>query len=201
MRATFALLFAGIVFTAAAQAGLLDEVPKIARDELAAGQVVVQSNTVKGAPWPELSLYQVVNAPPDVVADLFTDYAAAPSYIPGMLAADVAATNPDGTKDVQYTVKVPVLGRISYTVRNSYTDKGDSYSVDWILLKSPLAKKSDGSLRIEPYGSNQTIMCYRNLCVPITNLVAGLKNQALTEAKSTVRAITAEAQKRAAGKK
>lgn len=41
-------------------------------------------------------------------------------------------------------------------------------------------------------------MCYTNLCVPITNLVAGLKNEALKEAKNTVAAITAEAEKRAA---
>ncbi len=182
----------------AACAGLIDEVPGNARDELAQGQVVVKSKTVPGAPWPQLSLYQVVDAPPDVMADLFMDYSAAPSYTPGMLAAKVVANNSDGTKDVQYTVKVPVLQKISYTVRNSYARKGKSFEVDWTLLHSPLAKSVDGSLRVEPCGNGQTLLCYTNLVVPITNLVAGLKNQALTEAKATVRAIKAEAEKRAA---
>jgi len=190
-------LAAIVFFTASLQAGLIDEVPSNARDELAAGQVVVKSKNVQGAPWPQLSLYQVVDAPPDVLKDLFLDYDAAPSYTPGMLAAKVVATNPDGSKDVQYTVKVPVLQKISYTVRNTYTQKGKSFSVAWTLLQSPLAKSVDGSLRIEPYGTNQTLLCYTNLVVPITNLVAGLKNQALTEAKATVRAIKAEAEKRA----
>jgi hypothetical protein len=90
-----------------------------------------------------------------------------------------------------------VLQKISYTVRNTYTRKGKSFGVDWTLLQSPLAKSVDGSLRIEPYGDGQTLLCYTNLVVPITNLVAGLKNQALTEAKATVRAIKAEAEKRA----
>jgi hypothetical protein len=143
-------------------------------------------------------LYQVVDAPPKVVVDLFTDYAAAPEYIPGMLAAKVIATNPDGSKDVQYKVKVPVLQSISYTVRNNYVRKGNAYEVKWKLLRSPLAKSSDGSLRIEPYGKGKTLMCYTNLCVPITNLVAGLKDQALNEAKATVLAIAAEAKRRAA---
>ncbi len=143
-------------------------------------------------------VYQVVDAPPKVVVDLFTDYAAAPEYIPGMLAAKVIATNPDGTKDVQYRVKVPVLQSISYTVRNAYVRKGNAYEVKWTLLRSPLAKSSDGSLRIEPYGKGKTLMCYTNLCVPITNLVAGLKDQALNEAKATVLAIAAEAKRRAA---
>lgn len=184
-------------FASMAWAGLIDEVPDNARDELAQGQVVVKSKTVPGAPWPQLSLYQVVDAPPKVLSDLFLDYPSAPSYTPGMIAAKVVADNPDGSKDVQYTVKVPVLQKISYTVRNTYIRKGKSFEVDWTLIQSPLAKAVDGSLRIEPYGNGQTLLCYTNLVVPITNLVAGLKNQALTEAKATVAAIKAEAEKRA----
>ncbi len=193
------VLFCCIVVPVFSQlrADLLSEVPQNSRDELAQGQLVIMSENVDGLPWPRLKLYQVVNAPPKVVADLFSDYAAAPDYIPGMLAAKVIATNPDGTKDVEYRVKVPVLQSITYTVRNAYIQKGNSYEVKWTLLRSPLAKSSDGSLRIEPYGKGKTLMCYTNLAVPITNLVAGLKNQALNEAKSTVRAITAEAERRA----
>lgn len=177
-------------------AGLLDEVQDQMGD-LKAGQTVVKSEAVPGAPWPELQLYRIVNAPPKVINNLFTDYDAAPDYIPNMIAAKVISDNSDGTKDVQYTVKVPILQKISYTVQNSYVQKGNTYAVKWKLLKSPLAKVSDGSLRVEPYAGGKAIMCYTNLCIPITNLVAGLKNQALNEAKSTVSAIATEAEKRA----
>ncbi len=178
------------------RAALIDEVPRQATDELAAGQIVVKSKSVSGAPWPQLSLYQVVKAPPAVLKALFNDYAAAPSYTPNLISAIVLATNPDGSKDVQYTTKVPILGKIFYTVRNTYITNGASYEVDWTLIKSPLAKSSDGSLRIEPYGQNQSLLSYTNLCVPITSL-PGMKNAALNEAKATVRAIKAEAEKRA----
>ena len=201
MNNGLALMVAGFAAISSIQAALVNEVPAYAQDELSARQVVLKSKDVPGAPWPQLILYQVVDAPPAVVADLFSDYASAPSYTPGMIAAKVIATNADGSKDVQYTVKVPVLQSISYTVRNTYTKKGNTYEVDWKLLKSPLAKSSEGSLRIEPYGDGKTLMCYTNLTVPVTNLVAGLKNQALNEAKSTVRAITAEAEQRAAAQK
>ena len=133
---------------------------------------------------------------PKSLADLFSDYSAAPSYTPGMLSAKVIANNPDGSKDVQYRVKVPVLQSISYTVRNTYIKKGNSYEVKWTLLQSPLAKSSNGSLRIEPYGKGKTLMRYTNLTVPLTNLVSGLKTQALNEAKATVRAIASEAERR-----
>jgi ribosome-associated toxin RatA of RatAB toxin-antitoxin module len=193
-----ACLLVGMLLLSEVQADLLDEVPQNDRDELAAGQTVVTSEDVKGAPWPRLKLYRVVNAPPQVLADLFTDYAAAPSYTPGMLAAKVIATNPDGTKDVEYRVKVAVLGSITYSVRNTYIRKGNSFEVKWTLLRSPLAKASDGSLRIEPYGNGKTLMRYVNLTIPLTSLVSGLKGQALSEAKTTVQAIASEAERRAA---
>ena len=178
-------------------ADLVKEVPKSERDELIQGQTVVKSTDVPGAPWPRLSLYRVVNASPDIVSALFTDYGAAPAYTPGLIQAQVIATNPDGTKDVRYTVKVPVIQRTSYVVRNTYLKQGQNFTVSWQLLHSPLAKKSDGSLRIEPYGDNRTLLCYTNLCVPITNLVSGLKNQAVVEAKNTVLALATEAERRA----
>ncbi len=194
------VLFASVFFVAVSlMADLVKEVPKSQRDELAEGQTVVRSTDMPGLPWPQLSLYRVVNAPPSVVADLFTDYDSAPSYTPGLLNAQVVSTNPDGTKDVRYTVKVPVIQRTSYLVRNTYRKQGSNYTVSWKLLQSPLAKQSDGSLRIEPYDGNRTLLCYTNLCVPITNLVSGLKNQALVEAKNTVLALATEAERRANG--
>jgi hypothetical protein len=114
-----------------------------------------------------------------------------------MLSAKVIANNPNGSKDVEYRVKVPVLQSISYTVRNTYIRKGNSYEVKWTLLHSPLAKSSDGSLRIEPYGEGKTLMRYTNLTVPLTSLVGGLKTQALNETKATVGAIALEAERRA----
>lgn len=196
MKSSAAFCFS-FFLAALLHADLLKEVPKSQRDELAEGQTVVKSTDMPGLPWPQLSLYRVVNAPPDVVVDLFTDYDAAPSYTPGLLNAQVISTNPDGTKDVRYTVKVPVIQRTSYVVRNTYQKQGSNFTVSWKLVQSPLAKKSDGSLRIQPYGDDRTLMCYTNLCVPITNLVSGLKNQALVEAKNTVLALATEAERRA----
>ncbi|PTX92894.1 hypothetical protein DB345_14710 [Spartobacteria bacterium LR76] len=200
MKLRFLLpLAAFAVSVASLSADILSEVPKYAQDELAAGQVVVKSQNVEGAPWPRLMLYQVVNASPSVVWNLFNDYPAASQYTPGLIAAKVIQTYPDGSKDVQYTVKVPIIQRATYVVHNTYSQNGNVQEVAWTLVKSPLARSSTGSLRIEPYGKNQTLLCYTNLVVPITNLVAGLKNEALSEAKTTVRALKAEAERRAAG--
>ena len=179
------------------RAALIDEVAPGSLKELAANQVVVQSTKVAGAPWPQLSLYQVVQASPKIMTDLLKDYAAAPSYTPNMIGVKLLATNPDGSKDLEYTTRVPILGKINYTVRNTYSKAGNMYTVAWTLIKSPFAKKSDGSIRIEPYGNGQTLMCYTNLVIPITTMVPGIQGQALSEAKATVAAIEREGEKRA----
>ena len=57
LRAPLCLLIAMLLLSNA-RADLLDEVPQNARDELAAGQTVVKSEDVKGAPWPRLKLYR-----------------------------------------------------------------------------------------------------------------------------------------------
>lgn len=178
-------------------AALIDQVSADERSELAAGQVVVESKKVADAPWPQLSLYQVVNAPTKTMVALLQDYASAPSYTPNVLSVKLISNNADGTKDLEYTTKVPLLGKINYTVRNTYVKSGTSYTVSWSLLKSPFVKKSEGSIKVEPYGENQTLMCYTNLVIPVTTLLPGMQGQALSEAKSTVASIKGEAEKRA----
>lgn len=192
-------LFAAFAVSAATicRADMLGDLSSDQQATLAAGDTVVTSSNVEGAVWPRLQLYRVANAPMKTVVNLLNDVESAPSYTPGMIDAKVLSTNPDGTKDVEYTVKVPILQRISYSVKNTYKKTASGYEVSWTLIKSPLAKASDGSVRAEPYGKNQTLIRYTNLTVPITSLVSGLKNQALKEAQSTIAAITAEAEKRA----
>ncbi|MBE2204726.1 MAG: hypothetical protein IAE94_10350 [Chthoniobacterales bacterium] len=196
MKIPAALLLV-VFLTGLLQADLMKEIPKAQRGELTKGQTVIKSTEVEGVPWPQLCLFRIVNAPPDVVSDLFIDYESASSYTPGLIQAQVLVTHPDGSKDVRYTVKAPVIQRTSYVVRNTYRKQGDQFTVSWKLLQSPLAKQSDGSLRIEPYEGDRTLLSYTNLCVPITNIVSGLKNQAVVEAKNTVLALAAEAERRA----
>lgn len=185
---------------AVCRADLLKSLSSSEQSQLASGQVVVQSENVQGAPWPRTTLYQVINATPKTVWNLLTDLNAAPAYTPNLISAKVVQTNPDGSKNVQFETRVPILGHITYTVCNTYKSKpGGTSEISWTLVQSPLAKQSEGSLAVEAYGNGQSLLRYVNFVVPITNLVAGLKGQALSEAKTTVAAIKAESEKRAAG--
>ncbi len=166
------------------------------KKELTDGETVVISKDLPGEAWPKLQLYRIVDADTSVVANLFSDYASAPDYTPGMIAAEVIAEPEKNTKDVRYTVQVPVLKKISYSVRNKYQKNGNSYVVSWHLLDSPLASASTGSLEIEPYGK-KTLLCYTNHVTPKIPMAGALKGNALKEAKTTIEAIAKESARRA----
>lgn len=166
-------------------------------ESLRKGETVLTSKDLPDEAWPELTLYRLVEAKPGEVFELFNDYASAPSYTPGMISAEVVEEPSPNVKDVRYTVKVPVLSRISYVVRNEYSRRGQTYEVSWKLLESPVASASNGDLTIEPF-EGKTLLRYRNHVTPSVPMAGMLKGQAAKEARTTIEAIEAEAARRSA---
>lgn len=195
MRKLATLLFSVLLCTAAARAEMLTELSPADIAKLESGENVLTTIEKPGAIWPEVRIYRKVNATPQSVTDLFLDYEHANTFISNLKSA-VVENEPDGnTKDVRYTVKLPVLFTISYLVRNSYEKTPEGYAVHWNLLESLFAKSAVGQLRVEPHG-DIAVICYANHVEPATKLVAGLRGQALKEASKTVDAIVKEAERR-----
>jgi len=193
-----AVVLASLIWLApCTQAGLLDEIPSDQRKSLDAGETIVLSENLPDKAWPRLKLYRLVNAPPDSLHALLLDVKSAPSYTPGMVNVEIVGAPSENVKDIQYTVKFPVLSNITYTVRNFYDHQPGLFSVRWELLKSPIASDSKGSLRVEPYGT-KSLLSYTNHVTPSVPMIGVLKSQAAKEAKSTIEAIAKEAERRAA---
>lgn len=190
------VLFSALLATAAVSpASMINELSAPDRAKLESGGNVLLAIDRPGATWPEVRIYRKVNATPQGVTELFLDYENADSFIHNLKSA-VVENQPDGnTKDVRYTVKLPVLFTISYLVRNRYEKTPNGYTVHWNLLESLFAKSAVGKLRVEPHGET-AVICYANHVEPATSLVAGLRNQALKEASNTVDAIVKEAERR-----
>lgn len=189
-------LFLSVFFVAApARAEMLTELSAADLAKLESGENVLTTIDKPGATWPEVRIYRKVNATPQGITDLFLDYENANTFIANLKSA-VVENEPDGnTKDVRYTVKLPVLFTISYLVRNRYEKTPEGYTVHWNLLDSLFAKSAVGKLRVEPHGDT-AVICYANHVEPATKLVAGLRGHALKEASKTVDAIVQEAERR-----
>lgn len=192
-----ALSLLGLIFLASASAAaLVDELSASDRKKLESGESVVVTVEKEGAVWPEVRIYRKVQATPQGVTDLFLDYEHANSFIENLESAKVEKEPDANTKDVRYTVRLPIIFNINYLVRNRYEKTADGYTVSWHLLEPPFAAKSAvGSLRVEPLG-DKAVICYANHVEPATRLIAGLRSHAIKEAAKTVNAIVKEAEKR-----
>ena len=201
MRKPLSLFLTSLLLATQAGASMLKELSPDDRAKLESGQSVLVTIEKPGAIWPEVRIYRKVKATPEGVTDLFLDYENADSFIQNLVSAVVEKQPDRNTKDVRYTVKLPVIFTISYLVRNRYEKTPGGYTVHWNLLESLFAKSAVGNLRVEPHGDT-AVICYANHVEPATRLVAGLRGQALKEASNTVDAIVKEAERRhAAGAK
>ncbi|MBE2180911.1 MAG: hypothetical protein IAE97_10605 [Chthoniobacterales bacterium] len=189
------LLLAALLPRPASMAGMLDELDAEKLAKLETGENVLVTREVPGAVWPEVLIYRKVAATPKKVTELFLDYENADTFIANLESAKVENEPDPNTKDVRYTVRLPVLFTISYLVRNRYEKTRGGYTVHWNLLHSVFAKSAVGALRVEPHGEI-AVICYANHVEPATKLVAGLRGLALKEASKTVDAIVAEAERR-----
>ncbi|MFZ9932801.1 MAG: hypothetical protein ACO3G9_06340 [Chthoniobacterales bacterium] len=195
MRKLLPILLLAVLGTPGVRAEMLTELSPAELAELESGGNVLTTIDKPDAIWPEVRIYRKVKATPQGVTDLFLDYENADSFIANLKSA-VVEHEPDGnTKDVRYTVKLPVLFTISYLVRNRYEKTPQGYTVHWNLLESLFAKSAVGKLRVEPHGET-AVICYANHVEPATSLVAGLRGLALKEASKTVDAIVKEAERR-----
>jgi hypothetical protein len=195
-----ALILVLLALPAACLAGIADELDPKDRAKLEEGGNVLITREKPGAVWPEVMIYRKVTATPQGVTDLFLDYENANTFIANLDSAVVENQPDPNTKDVRYTVRLPVLFKISYLVRNRYEKTPGGYTVHWNLLESIFAKSAVGALRVEPHGDT-AVICYANHVEPATKLVAGLRGLALKEASKTVDAIVAEAERRHAAAK
>jgi hypothetical protein len=195
MRKPMLLLLATLAAAAPVGASMVDELGASDRAKLESGQGVLVTVDKPGATWPEVRIYRKVEATPEGVTKLFLDYENAGSFIDNLESAVVEKQPDANTKDVRYTVKLPVLFTISYLVRNRYEKTPEGYTVHWNLLESIFAKSAVGKLRVEPHGDT-AVICYANHVEPATKLVAGLRGHAIKEASNTVDAIVKEAERR-----
>lgn len=182
-----------LIITPTTHGSIIGELTQSQLKTLNQGKEVLITKDI-GKTWPEVIIYKKVNANADILKDLFIDYENAHTYIPSLKSAKIENTPNKGVKDVRYIVKLPIILSISYLVRNKYEKTELGHKISWDLLESAIVNSAQGSLRIEPLGLNESIICYRTHIEPATTLVSKLKGHAIKEASLTVEAIVTKAE-------
>jgi hypothetical protein len=175
-----------------------DELTAEQRRVFDGGEQVFVRRDIAGSPWPAVIVYQYIDASPEAAAAVFIDYESHRRYIPGVRQSRVSAVVDPATVEVDYVLSVPLVSDERYTVRNHLCSYGggDSYAVEWTLVRASSTKATTGQARFEPHldlqrNEHGTVMVYSNFVTPGSR-VAGfgmIKSRALQQMRETAAAI------------
>ena len=193
------VVLAALAARRAAASGF-DQLPVEVRVRLERGEQIVFTQAVAHSKWPAVNVYQVVAAPPEEAAAVFTDYGAEASYLREcceMRRSEVRDPAVGGDKRVQrvyYEVAVPLFANERYELLETVSRSGESYMVEW--RKVGTEGRSDeivGRALFEPHPGGKTYMTYHNL-TRMNATGAGLfKDQSTERTVKILRTITERA--------
>ena len=90
----------------------------------------------------------VINAPPEKVFAVITDYEKYPEFLPEVKKVAVAP-GPSGAKEVTYTVDIKAK-LITYTLRHTARPPGE---LSWTMVRGEMMKGNDGAWVLKPVPS------------------------------------------------
>jgi hypothetical protein len=176
-------------------ASILSELSAAQRGQMKDGSQVVITEDIEGKPWPRITVYRLIDASPEQVTAVFFDYESAKTFVPNVIKSQIANKLSACTMDVDYGLDVPIFPDEFYTVRNNLRPvEGNSYCIDWKLLRSVLTKDSVGSVRVEPW-EGKAVIRYENLVTPASNIAVLLRNKAIEQMKETTQALASRVEK------
>jgi len=177
----------------AQQAPVLTSAQRAALD---VGRTVVTTEQRPTSAWPAVTVYAFVDATPEQAAAIFTDVEAHTTYIASVAKSRISRVIDSATMEVDYTLRVPVVSDEEYTVRDHISRAGDSYRVDWTLVRASSTKATVGHALFVPYtnartGRAGTLLEYFNFVTPGSRLagIPFVRNRASAAVRETTESI------------
>ncbi len=154
------------------------------------GSLVVKKKAVRGAPWPEVTIYSVINATPEESMAVYIAFPEHKNFIPGLLKSKPSKyiTPTDIYVDFEVDLAWP-LANSKFTTGNKIRKLGNgSYSVKWYPVRHSAAKDCHGEIKFIPF-YNKTLFIYRNFTLPKSRLASLFKGRMIKNLKRTIKAI------------
>lgn len=153
------------------------------------GEQVTIVTKIKKFKWPEVLIYDTIDAKAEEAMAIFTDYQLQKTYIPRLIKARIVKEISSREKHVDFEMDLPFPASNSkYITGNIISQYGENYMVRWYQVKSNSAKDSFGWARFIPHG-DKTVLIYKSFVVP-SSIFAGLfKKKVVKEVKKTVNAL------------
>jgi hypothetical protein len=152
------------------------------------GEQITLTEPSQTSAYPQIWVYQRVDATPEEVMAVLLDLDHQLEYVPDMLYSKIGKRIDKTTFEVGYTIAthVSLHPRESYTLRDklSGAPADGNYRLDWKMIASGKIRDIVGYARIEPLGTG-ALVAYYNLITP-PSLGAGQSQKAISGVKATV---------------
>jgi len=178
-----------------AYANILDELEEEDRVLVERGEQVALTEDVEDSAWPHVYVYQKIDANPEEVTAIFTDYELHQEMFREVgIVRSVIINRPDpATAIVESTMTFPVVFGVqlkdeAFTTWNKVKllTSSKSYRVDWGSLETETIKKIAGDLKIEAFSSG-SIIRYHSFIVPSRpNFAQLIVQMAIDRVKQTI---------------
>ena len=152
-------------------------------------ELVVHSKEVPKCPWPEITVFTLVDASPGEAAALFSNYQDQKSYIPDLVKSTPTTRLGENETIVDFEMRLPwPLANSKYSTRNTLAKvDNNEYQVAWNLVESDCLIDSKGTVQFAPYG-DKTLLRYRSLIHPGSKLSSVFSSRAKSGISKTVQA-------------
>jgi hypothetical protein len=177
--------------TTYAQESVISQLSKQELELINKNEFVIKETKIKDRPWPEVTLYSVINASALESIALFSAFDKQKDYIPGLLQSSVVKQVNPVEIHTQYKMNMPwplsdavyihgsVLGRLKKNL--------SSYYLKWYLVSSNVHRSVKGEAIFESYGK-KTIMRYKSLIHPKSVFASLIKSTMMKDLKSSLMA-------------
>ena len=182
------ILYASLSFSITPPAGLTQtELVKLMNKEL-----IIHSKEIPGRPWPEITIFALIDALPVEAAALFSDYQDQKTYIPDLIKSDPVKKISDNETIVDFEMHTPwPLANSKYSTGNVFKRlENNGYEISWYLVKSDSLIDSKGMVQFIPY-EKKTLMKYKSLIYPDSRFASIFSSKAEGGMSKTVQAIVA----------
>ena len=180
------LLYASVGFSMAPAPELTQ--PEFAK--LANRELIIHSREIPECPWPEFTVFALIDVSPAEAAALFANYQDQKRYIPDLVKSDPVKKIAANETIVRFEMRLPwPLANSKYSTGNVLNRLDDNeYEIIWYLVESNCLTDSRGAVQFRPYGK-KTILKYQSLIHPDSRLATVFASKAKNGITKTVQAI------------
>lgn len=154
------------------------------------GELVYRKKVIKGTPWPEITVFGMINATALESTAVFYAYHEHKEFLPDLLSSIPVRYISPTDLHIKFEMKVPwPLKNSKYITGNRFSIYGDGgYRIKWYYVTSTSSKDTNGAVTFLPY-EQKTMFIYRTFIHPKSKLAGLFKKRMLNEVLKSVRAI------------